>query len=80
MVDVPPSIRSCLFHALFRPTLRLRAFVQAVRTQLYGVPELRYVAVHIRLGDFEGERKAIRRGAENQVGGAYTGLLWRLGF
>ena len=63
--DVPPHARSCLFHALFRPSPRLSRFVSRLRNQLLGSGSAPYVAVHLRLGGFEGEKTAIHRFGAN---------------
>lgn len=63
--DVPPHARSCLFRALFRPSPRLSRFVSGLRNQLFGSSSAPYVAVHLRLGGFEGEKTAIHRFGAN---------------
>ena len=61
VMAIPPSTHSCIFHMLFKPTERLASFVADARMQLFGAADTPYVAIHLRLGGFEGEGKAINR-------------------
>lgn len=63
---VPPLLQSCIFHTLFQPSMQLAALVRSLREQLFGSATEPYVAVHLRIGGFEGERGVVRGG----LGGA----------